>query len=274
MQFDWYAATVPEKDANRVIDYMASLQPLGSIESARPRHGYEGQTVIRGEDGDVWASILHGGTNGINVYGSGASANVVADAIREAWPWHMVSRADVASDMRGEGVFEQLVPVCQRVMRGHGVTGRQLRDDDPEKGVTYYMGSRSSQTFGRLYEKGKEQYAKTKDKKYLEYLDWIRLELETKPQKQNRLECSQYSPDQFWGMSRWARTIAQEVLSHEAAKVGVSLYKVSDTMLSRMHLVRQYYKMLDHWADDLGSWADLGLTLKELVGSMKKERGL
>lgn len=272
MQFDWYAATLPEKDHSEVIDYLASCQSLGSIETGRPRLGYEGHTIVLDGDGEHWASILHGGANGIGVVGTGEAASGVAQAVRDRWPWHMVSRADVASDMRGDGLFGELVPVCQRIMRSHGVRGSTRLDDDPDKGCTYYMGSRTSQTFGRLYEKGKERFAETKDPKFLEYFDWLRLELETKPVRQNRLACSQYSPDQFWGMSRWARAVSREVMAHDAAKAGVSLYRVSDEQVSRRHMVRQYSKLLSRWKDDAGSWAELGLALKDMIEVLEREK--
>lgn len=272
MLFDWYAATVPEKDPAGVIDYMASQQPSGSIETGRPRLGYEGHTIIRGDDDEHWASVLHGGPNGIGIVGTGEAAEGVARAIRAQWEWHMVSRADVASDMRGDGLFRELVPVCQRIMRAQGVRGSTRLDDDPDKGCTYYMGSRTSQTFGRLYEKGKERFAQTKDPKFLEFFDWLRLELETKPVRQNRLACSQYSQDQFWGMSRWARAVSLEVMAHDAAKTGVSVYRVSDEEVSRRHMVRQYSKVFTKWKHDTGSWAELGLAIRDMIDAQEREK--
>lgn len=271
MQFDWYAATLPENDPGAVIDRLASLHPSGELRDGRVRQGYTSCTTVVDDAGDRWCDVLHGGPNGVHVVGTGHAAPGVAQAIRDTWPAHLVSRADVASDMMGEGVFQLLLPVAQRVIKSHGMSGNQRLDDDPEKGTTYYMGSRTSQTFGRLYEKGKEQYAKTKDRKFLdEYFHWVRFELEVKPQKQNRLLCSQYSPEQLLGMSRWARDVSREILGHEAARSGVSLYRVSDDAVATRHMMRMYGNLLGRLKDKAGSWSELGIHLGELSGAFRK----
>ncbi|RYF06081.1 MAG: hypothetical protein EOO77_27435 [Oxalobacteraceae bacterium] len=272
MRFDWYSASVPETDPDHVINYLAQMHPEGDLRTGRPRLGYTGVTSIHDGEGDRWADVLHGGPNGIAIVGTGDAAPAVAQAVRDAWPVHMVSRADVACDMQGGGLMDQLSTVAVRIAMAHRLSGNRIGGFYPGDGTTITLGSRTSQTYGRLYEKGKEQYARTKDKKWLAHFDLVRLELEVKPQKQNRLACSAYSPEQLWGMSRWSRDIAQTILDHPAAKVGVSLYKVSEDEIAMRHMMRQWSKLLGRMKDKNGSWAETGIRLGELFREMESKR--
>lgn len=272
MRFDYYSATVPETDPEHVINYLAQMHPQGELRTGRPGLGYTGSTSIHDGEGDRWARVMHGGPNGVLVVGTGASSPEVAQAVRDAWPVHMVTRADVAVDMQGEGLMGQLSAVAIRIAMAHRLGGKRIGGFYPGDGTTINLGSRTSQTFGRLYEKGKEQYAKTKDEKWLEHFNLVRLELEVKPQKQNRLACSQYSPEQLWGMSRWSRDISQTILNHPAAKVGLSLYKVSEDEVAMRHMMRQWGKLLGRMKDKTGSWAETGIRLGELFREQEVKR--
>ena len=100
MRFDAYKASLPGgTDAERVIDFLAMNNPEGELIEGRPRFGYEACTSLRDGDGERWADVLHGGSNGVLVEASGDSTPDLVAIIRRAWPVHAVTRADVCQDL-------------------------------------------------------------------------------------------------------------------------------------------------------------------------------
>jgi Replication initiation factor len=275
VQFDWYQATIITDHADNVITGLALEQPSGHLEEGRGQHGYKHSVTVRDEDGDRFAQVHFGGANGVapHVVSSGHHSPVVADTIRRLWPVHEVTRADIASDMRGEGLFETLMPVCKKIMRMNGMDGNTRLPDEPGKGTTYYMGSPTSLTSARLYEKGKEQFKKTNDPAFLDMLDWTRLELQARPKRENRLICASMMPHDFWGLSRWAQAVAATVLDHEAAKVGVSAYRRTDKDNTRRHMCHQYGNLFKDWVIDEGSPEAMGRALIKMIEGLHWEKG-
>lgn len=272
MEFDWYQATVPEKP-DFIADAVVMAYDDHFIETGCGRLNYESSTTVRRANGDTVLTVLHGGQNGNpNVQATSHYAGPVAAILREHWPVHEVTRCDVASDMMAPGVFDALHPLCQTVARKHRMKGRIQLPDDLDDGRTYYLGSTASQAFARLYEKGKEQFKKTGDPAFRDMFDWVRLEMQVRPQRDNRQVVAGLAPEQVWGLTRWSRELASEALSIDAAKVGVSAYRRSKDEVTRRHMMAQFGNVFTRWADEVGSWAELGIALKEGVAQIKRER--
>ncbi|MDR0848010.1 MAG: replication initiation factor domain-containing protein [Propionibacteriaceae bacterium] len=72
------------------------------------------------------------------------------------------------------------------------------------KGCTLYVGSRKSAIFLRCYEKGKQLGDPVSD--------WVRVELQVRPQRDQRLSASRASADELWGFGGWSRTLAPSIL--------------------------------------------------------------
>jgi len=139
-------------------------------------------------------------------------------------------------------------------------------EDFPEKGRTLYLGSKTSTTRLRLYEKGKQpEYV------HLERPNWTRIELQVRPAKTAKFEYIHLSPIQVWGASKWSRTLAESVLNeHVDPHPAGTTYRLTDRQNALRWMVKQYEKHLVGEAEDLGGWDCLGETLREIYLEQKK----
>lgn len=279
MRFDAYKASLPRgTDAAQVIDHLAMSNPLGELVQGRPRFGYEVCTSLRDGEGDRWADVLHGGANGVLVETSGECSPGVVDLIRGAWPEHAVTRADVCRDLVVEerGLFDRLAPVLDGIVRTHGRVKAsgiipRVRPDD---GATYTIGSRSSETYFRVYQKPEQMVAQgLADRSFRVYFDrWVRVELEAKPQKDNRLLAALFQPKDFFGLSRIARSVADEILDTEVEKTSAINFKSFTTKArQRRVLMMQWQNVLNEWREDAGSRAGLGIEICDMLEALKRE---
>lgn len=273
MEFDWYRSTV-RADPDQLITSLALLYPDAEmIEHPRGLYNYESRVSVRLGDGDTAGVVCYGGPNGAPmVEASSSYAPALARMLRSEWPHdHRVTRLDVCADMRGDGLFDEMHPRLAALVASHRVKGRMILPDQPIDGRTYNMGSRSSPAYGRFYEKGHERYARTKDRKYLAMLDWVRLEFEFKPVRDNRLLFAHLSPDDCIGYTNWTRAVGSDVLSLDAAKVGISAYRTSHDEIALRYMARQYSRVSERWvANNGGSWAEFGLMFRHLVNDLRE----
>jgi len=280
MRFDAYKASLPAgTDASQVINYLALQNPDGELLEGRPRFGYEACTSLRDEAGDRWADVLHGGTNGTLIEVSGDHSPQVVDLVRQAWPVHACTRADVCRDIvvDDRGLFDRMAPRLDQLVRDHGRVKAKgiIPRVRPEEGATYTIGSRASETYFRVYQKPEQLLAEGLAHKSIRiYLDrWVRVELEAKPQKDNRLRAATFAPHQFFGLSRIARSVCSEILETDVEKTSVIDYKCfTNKTRQRRVMVKQWGNVLREWKEDSGSWAELGLGLRELMEELERER--
>lgn len=280
MRFDYYRASLERgTDADQVIGWMASQQALGEIVEGRPVMGYEAATQVLDADGDVWVTVLHGGTNGVLVQASGEATPAAVQAIRSAWPVHAVTRADVCVDVIEEerGLFDRLEPTLTRIVREHGrVKAKCIRPVlDRDQGATYMIGSRASETYFRAYEKPEQLMAEGLAHQSMRvFFDrWVRCELEAKPQKDNRHTAATFEPSEYFGLSRMGRSIASELLAQVVEKTSSLDFKQLTTRARRRRaLVKQYGATLLEWKEEVGSCAELGLALVDLIRELEAEK--
>lgn len=280
MRFDYYRASLERgTDADQVIGWMASQQALGEIVEGRPVMGYEASTQVLDGQGDVWVTVLHGGSNGVLVQASGEATPAAVQAIRSAWPVHAVTRADVCVDVIEEerGLFDRLEPTLTRIVREHGrVKAKCIRPVlDRDQGATYMIGSRASETYFRAYEKPEQLMAEglAHDSMRVFFDRWVRCELEAKPQKDNRLTAATFEPSEYFGLSRMGRSIASELLAKVVEKTSSLDFKQLTTRARRRRaLVKQYGATLLEWKEEVGSCAELGLALVDLIRELEAEK--
>jgi DNA relaxase NicK len=280
MRFDYYRASLGQgADADQVIGYMASHQALGEIVEGRPVMGYEAAAHVLDAEGDTWATVLHGGSNGVLVQASGDATPAAVQAIRSAWPVHAVTRADVCVDVIEEeaGLFDRLEPTLTRIVREHGrVKAKCIRPViDRDQGATYMIGSRASETYFRAYEKPEQLMAEGLAHQSMRvYFDrWVRCELEAKPQKDNRHSAATFEPSEYFGLSRMGRAIASDLLAQVVAKTNSVEYKQLTSKARRRRAIgKQYGPTLLEWKKDAGSWAELGLELRDLLEVLEAEK--
>jgi DNA relaxase NicK len=117
-----------------------------------------------------------------------------------------------------------------------------------------------------MYEKGKQpEYA------HLNKPDWVRLELQVRPQKEAKDSFSTLSPLQVWGASKWSRDLAARILAeHVDPHPAGTVYKLSDRDTKLRWMLRQYGPALTSLAFDCGGWDAAGLTLREMLKEIRE----
>lgn len=162
--------------------------------------------------------IRNGGTrvarcrwDGVNplphVEATGQNAPALADLLRAEGLEHRLSRVDVCVDVMDQGAIGPLVEAARAFDRERKRRRRMIHDpDDPAEGVTYEVGSRKSEHYTRIYDKGAEQGTGA---------DHARFELQHKPHGTTRKWwCSMASPEQILGVSPLARAIGPMLSMH------------------------------------------------------------
>jgi len=262
--FDWYAATIRDDPAT-VVGTLCTALDASPVQMGRGMHGYEQSLELRGRDGVV-ARVLAGGVNPWpHAWASGDDTDAFVESVRGAWPdWHTVSRVDAADDFGGAGCWDRLLSECVSEAETKNLRIDQAGDwlRDGEHGRTLYIGSKSSPVRARLYEKGKQLRGDgVKDAP----IDWVRLELQVRPENQAKWTLATASPSEVWGSARWSRTLSTRVLGVDVDKVDGRLWHEPDDVRALRYLVRQYGPLLDRMRAVKGSWQLVGESLGRLL---------
>jgi len=172
---DWLSFTM--HDERGITNVLQTLNPSGIMDAAKPKFGYD--WAARTQDGASVLSQRNGGSMGTHfiIPGSALRAlsergvgglRILAQAVTNG---AKITRVDLAKDAQDEK-FE-LIQFAQTVSSG-GYTGTAQKASvvrSSDGGCTLYIGSRQSERFVRVYDKGIESGQGG---------DWVRLEMETK----------------------------------------------------------------------------------------------
>lgn len=238
--FDWYRATVPASVPMLTDAVMRIAGRYPRLVEGKGRFNYLRSTSIEDMDGRV-ATILHGGPNGHpNVEASGDRAPVLAAMLR-AGGEHRVTRCDVAVDLYGDTLFSELRQLGIGIAREHGIDTRDVKSPTSDAaGKTFYLGSRKSTVFARIYEKGKKDGKAYRDWPQ-EVLDpWVRIELEVKPQKDMKAKAASIQPHEFWGISAWTSHLAEKALAMAPDPIPFHPRRTATDQQAYTTLVTQY----------------------------------
>jgi hypothetical protein len=250
-KFDWYRATVPAHHG-LLLDRLTSAIGNHTLDQGKGRFNYHERTSIC-IDGEAVVNVLHGGPNGHpNVESSGDNAPLLAGFLREAWPDHRVTRADVAIDMVGPDLFNSMVRLIGKFADSYRLNCTSVINRDPTKGDTYYLGSRSSAVFIRCYEKGKQLQHAACPGRSLGWDHWVRLELESKPLKPFRLEAAKLEPSEYWGLAAWTRELVKEAVAMDVKPLQMRPQRVADHERAMRFLASQYGPTLLRHLDRCG----------------------
>lgn len=238
-RFDWYQATV-HGQPDPILQ--AFVQHFGG--SFRPAGGLYSFTTSAIHD-SLGLRIFWGGQNpGAHIQGTSYDAAPVAEFIRERWPSHLVSRADVCWDFSFPGGFETLRDVIEPIARKARAAVCLVGDPNPatNKGQTLYFGSRkSSDLFIRLYQKGLERRAAgVKDADP----NWVRLEVVVRPRKRRKVDAATLPPEAFVGFSKWASLAVSEALGIAVPFRPDQTLRAGGDDAAFQHLCRQYGRLL------------------------------
>ena len=257
-RWDWYQATVHGRSVESVRDALLSVFDLADWAPGRPKNGYEqGAEVRRGDS--VLAEVWWGGNPGVHVKGTGERAPAVREALELVGP-HLPSRVDACVDWIEAGLFDRLSAELLAYAHAHGIRVNQVGDWSRGQARTLYLGSQQSPSQLVLYEKGYESGGD---------LDWVRLEVRIRPQRDAKAKVATWEPlDAFRG-SRWLCGALEAVGWGELVPHSVgTVRKPSDVDRQRAALLRQYGRILAAWADDCGGWDALGSELAQALAVM------
>lgn len=248
-EFDAYCASV---DAERlhVLDYLEQALLEAGFETVRdvgPKVPfYDRNDLILDDGGHRLLSVRSGGRNGTPfVECKGSASPVVAAELRESFPAHFPSRIDSALDLRGPEVFNEFQKLAKAFERS-GVklnqVGAQVENED--RGTTLYLGSRSSQFYVRIYQKGlkhAEECGLVGDAIPDDLRHWVRIELECKPLKRSaKTKASSMSAVDLWGGSPWVRRLCKEAFLIDAERVTMREKRESNLQRSFRFSAEQY----------------------------------
>lgn len=248
MRFDWYQASIPNVPALAVMEALSKADYYGDWEQSKPIKGYDSAAQFVIGDQAVFR-INYGGQNeqfGPNVLGSGANAPKLAEVIRSHFPEHRVSRVDACEDFHSEKIYDYLRKKALKVAKEHKVSVREIVKplEESDDGRTLYLGSTTSSVSGRIYEKGKQLGLGR---------EWVRAEIQVRPQKLMKDCAAKLTPLQVWGMANWSVDVAKVLGKKDLQKIDVQLYQPSDHDRAYRFCLKQYRRVLERMLADHGS---------------------
>lgn len=181
--------SVPQSEEHELsfIDLLARYLGATIVDTSKGQSSYPNMILLQGEREKRRFNIrCRYGASGINMNMSIACTGFISEefknALRELDVWYYITRADIAIDWEGD--FEEWHSHCKEFRVQRGLKSGTIGDwEDGEDGRTYNMGSRKSESYCRLYEKGIEMSQKGFNGVPCNLL---RLELEFKPIKEKR----------------------------------------------------------------------------------------
>lgn len=221
LSWDYYSATLKGLTSVNVV--LAALRevaaPEGQWKAVPGLHGYTNGHRLEGvEVGDV---VVFHRDDEIHVQASSAVAEVVVSLLRERWPDHTVSRADIAWDVDAPGAFDRLYRRVHHLAKTNPrrpVSTSQRGDWlDRLDGRTFYAGKRGGRMLIRVYEKGHEQLGK--DPLCGASKDWTRVEWEVRPSSKEKAWLARASKVEALGLTRFGARVADELLGTEVQAV-------------------------------------------------------
>lgn len=235
------------------MDALAASDFYGSWEQSAPLKNYNSAaSFICGSD--TLFKINFGGQNeehGPNVVGSGSSAQHLADVIRSKFPAHRVSRLDACEDYFHPDAYDYLRAVALKIAKQQKVQCREIIKPlpDSDDGRTLYLGANTSAVSMRIYEKGKQLGVQG---------DWVRAELQVRPQKDVKAIVALLDSTEVWGLSKWSHAMAVQLGKKGLQRVEAQVYEQSDHDRAYRFMLKQYRRVLEQMLVTHGSPEALG----------------
>lgn len=220
---DWASLTV-QLPPERIVDALRrKVRGAWRVRSTTPHNkGYAQAFELLDTAEDPLCMLEAGAPHGWNlVTATGTQPNSEAvEAVRLLAAQGAAARAtrlDSAIDVFG-GDFDQLAGLVESAAKRpkNGAPVRSFEHWDSPTGRTLYVGSRAAAVRVRVYQKGYEQRAKGNEDAPL---DWVRLELQWRPQGAKRTAALDFSPAEIWGASAWTADVARQLLHDDVQHV-------------------------------------------------------
>lgn len=273
-RFDWYSATITDQP-QRIAETLESELET-TVKITRGMHGYTTGFEFE-KDTVTVARMLAGGPNGRpTVWASGEDTGPFVDLVRNMWPeTHYVTRMDSAVDFDGQDVWDRLEALALATAEKMRLKTRVVGDyHGRTDGVTLYLGAVSSPAQMRLYEKGKQMRLRMPvELRSTVSENWVRAEIQLRPQKHARVSAASASPVDAWGYAAFAKHFAAEALNLDVERVAGKVWRETDDERAYRFAVKQYGAVLHRQAEKLGSWEGLGLDLRDVIAKERLMRG-
>lgn len=250
-KFDWYQATL---HGVLSVDLVVSelLSGVEFMDYSEGAGGFNRPFSLRAKSMDGGSLALYFGAElPVHVVATSSLAPAVADVLRERFPGHGVSRADVAFDLDQPGAFDRLYKAVhfiartpRRAGRG-GVVATSTVGDwlDGLDGRTLYAGGPTSALRVRVYEKGHEQRSKHPDKTFS--LDWCRVEWQIRPNSAGKLLAATKTPSELAAWTGFGSEVLAAVAALDLEPCAPARVPSTDPLF---WMARQYSKILTEWA--------------------------
>ncbi len=271
MQCDWYAATIKDTEIN--VLSVLEREYGSSHKTISGKNGYEEGIQFLNNFGDAEVTVFAFGNKGASphVFASSDRAIRFRDLCRKEWAnSHEVTRIDVCEDF--DGGFLTMKDQLTELATQKGLYLDQRGDwtrPNTKQGKTLYIGSPTSPVRCRLYEKGKQLSEALFTSKGLIHpegfpIDMVRLEAQVRPVKHQRKNAAVCELSDIWGYSLWLKEAAAKILMLDVPRCSADSFRNADADRSLQFMMKQYHKVLSSKAQELGSWEELGLLLKQM----------
>lgn len=255
-RFDWYSCTFHDS-ARRVVrklaSHMSDTSPVEVPGQYRFRTGHELRF------GGTRSAVVYsnGPDEHPHVVASGLDAETLAQWARSAdAPAHTVARADVCVDSDSPAAWETMLWGLRDLL-SPTVKAVMMVPDRADDGATYYVGSPTSEVRARLYEKGKQMQS-------VERPDWVRYEVQYRPQKTRKTWAATAEREDILHASRWSRRFAETVLDIAGHAPPARQERVADLERALDACAAQYGRRMHEWLGlNGGDLEGLALTLLE-----------
>lgn len=237
-RFDAYAASIPAKP-EAIISALTYAFPDASQTMRRGKNGYT-DLINFHTGGDQHATLMFGGNKDAwpHAFAMGERAPDFAEFVRDNYPVHRVTRADVADDFDDPTAFDRLTRAGLDLADRRDIKVKHTGDYHREKdGRTMYFGSRKTGSLIRVYEKGKQ--LPLAGRPY-----WVRCELEAHPQGVQRLAMATQPPEAFYGLRAWTKEAAEDLLELSISRLLDLPPTPTDDERSLRWMLKQYGPML------------------------------
>lgn len=270
--FDGYCATVHANGDALFDDLLCLLESAGlgpvEREGIKTKFYAKAREVVD-DKGHQLLLLKSGGSNPhphLECFGS--HSGLVAGYLREFYS-HQPTRVDHAIDRGDFGLFDAIHAFALDLCKRHGLRGSPAGDwVTADGGRTFYVGSRASQVFVRIYEKG-IKYARDLGEPITDQLrNWVRIELEFKPQtKAAKALAPQIDGPRMWGSTQWTQEMAKAVLGMEAQPVSIRERRESNHERALRYMGVQYGRHLQTlFAACSEDYEEFGYAVAELAG--------
>lgn len=267
VRFDAYSATTTAANCYQLAELFG---PGLKTREGRGQHQFARKVALVDDTGSQVGSVQWGGTHGersmIEVKGERTPG--VVESLRSLYP-HRVTRVDACADFDAPRAFQRLLRAFRKAKTEHRIWGEKRGDweDHPEKGRTFYLGANTSPTRARLYEKGLQpEYV------HLAKTDWVRAEIQVRPEKDAKASFSSLAPVDVWGASRWSRDLAGHILkAHVDPHPAGTVWRKTDLERRIDWICNQGGATLLELHEACGDWECVGKVLGDRIRQLAEK---